>query len=293
MNRTLCLLANYRILPIAIVILSSCMAPEREQTVFGEPGPSGGGVGGAGYGGMGGTATGGAGGVGGTGGTGGAGGTGSGGGTSGTGGAPPQCIQMTMKQLPGGFSIDATEVTQCQYKAWLDTVPTTAGQSGDCTWNTSFAPAQVSCISRWNPSVTPNLPVDCVDWCDATAYCLARQERLCSSGEWLAACSSNGSLVFPYGNTYETATCNGKDAPGSGPVNAASKTGCQSDSAGYQGVFDLSGNMGEWDATCSGGSCSVRGGSYGAYQSYLRCDSQHSSAIDDTLSDIGFRCCKD
>ena len=84
------------------------------------------------------------------------------GGSGGGGGQASQDCSVakpsTMVALPEGFSIDATEVSRCQYQAWLDTLPSTAGQDPWCSFNTDFTP---ECY--WPPAAEGNLPVTCVD----------------------------------------------------------------------------------------------------------------------------------
>src|ERR1700690_177806 len=126
-----------------------------------------------------------------------------------------------------GYCIDSTEVTQGQYKAWLDSGPYVASQSGIClSTNNSFTPT-----TTWPPTAaTLNLPVVGVDWCDAFRYCAAAGKRLCGNiaggsngynnyndptqSQWYAACTSNGAITahgYPYSNTYSGSTCNGVD----------------------------------------------------------------------------------
>lgn len=129
-----------------------------------------------------------------------------------------------MVRLPEDFCIDKTEVTRGQYQAWLDTSPSTSGQTGACSGNNDFTP---SC--SWTPGSDGNMPVVCVDWCDAKAFCDGAGKRLCgrigdgggypfesyddaSVSEWHAACTSGGSYDYPYGNDLDTTLCRGADA---------------------------------------------------------------------------------
>ena len=69
--------------------------------------------------------------------------------------------------------------------------------------------------------------------------------------------------------------------------------------SGYVGVYDLSGNVWEWEDSCDGttGSndlCRLRGGSFGVYPGdYLRCDYGGYDGFGARVGglDIGLRCC--
>ena len=211
-----------------------------------------------------------------------------------------------MVETPSGH-IDATEVTQAEYKAWIDTVPATTGQPAYCYWNTSYTPQ-----ADWSPSTKGDYPVVGVDWCDAYAYCKGVGKRLCgkigggsnldadyadpAKSQWMNACSSGGQNDYPYGATYAGTTCNGVDAPAQATVPVAAMTGCQSSVAGYTGVYDLSGNVYEWEDSCDGVTgqtdfCRLRGGAFYVNSANLRCGVDVGHYRDARDDGFGFRCC--
>ncbi len=270
---------------------------------------------------------------GGSGDTGGSAGTGGGSGTAGTagaGGAPETCPgdlpgppSVEIPKPDGGFyCVDRTEVTNGQYAQFLATSPDPAGQDEVCSWNDSFDPqTSTECDNVESQS---SLPVTCVDWCDAKKFCEWAGKELCGAitggpvlpadfaepgvDAWFSACSEDGMREFPYGNDYESESCIGIDSPFLEPVAAGMTTTCQ---GGYPGLYDMSGNVSEWENSCTGESsasdeCLHRGGSLydadtiGATGHTLRCNS--SAAGDNTPSPalarrdlrhslIGFRCC--
>jgi formylglycine-generating enzyme len=218
--------------------------------------------------------------------------------------------------VPGGYSIDATEVTRSQYNEWLATTPPTDGQPSYCTWNTSYTPG-----CEWPPYAQGQYPVVCVDWCDAHAYCAAVGKRLCGKiaggpndygdflnvnmDEWFKVCTSGGVSEYPYGGTYDGQACNGRDKTDTGcgdggtctKVAVATLAGCQASVSGYVGVYDLSGNAAEWEDSCngstdSGDACRARGGSVDDGAIDLRCDfGDYGFPRAASWSAIGFRCC--
>ncbi len=215
-----------------------------------------------------------------------------------------------MVGLPLGYCIDSTEVTRSQYLAWVNASPSTANQPSGCSWNTSFAPnISVAQEIAWGLALQD--PVTNVNWCDAYSYCVGLGKRLCGKigggpngfndyanaalSEWYAACTSNGTYGYPYGNTYNPTACNTADAGNGGIVTVGTMTGCHSDAAGYAGVYDLSGNVWEWEDSCSdatGGTdyCRFRGGSFD-YGSADTCSAVTNNYRNYSDGAVGFRCC--
>lgn len=163
------------------------------------------------------------------------------------------------------YCIDATEVTNAQYDAFLAATKNgteTSGQSAVCSWNTSYVPATAG-------SPTPPLPkhpVVNVDWCDAKAFCKWAGKRLCGKigggtlfsthqaadptmGEWVRACEGADGRNYPYGPSHQPETCNTKAALEDPKYleDVANRPACQ---GGYPGVFDLGGNVEEWVDAC-------------------------------------------
>jgi formylglycine-generating enzyme required for sulfatase activity len=65
---------------------------------------------------------------------------------------------------------------------------------------------------------------------------------------------------------------------------------------GYRGLFDLSGNVSEWEDSCespsgSGDVCRIRGGSVDDFNQGLSCGSDYADPRSAVGGGLGFRCC--
>ena len=206
----------------------------------------------------------------------------------------------------GALCIDSTEVTHAQYTQFLAAITgNDAGQPSYCADNTDFG-------SIVQP-LDGTYPVTGVDWCDAVAFCTWANKRLCGAfggghvpntpeghqnaavDQWFAACSAFGANIYPYGNVYDPLACNGPDRDG-GIAPAGESPRCVADDAG---IFDMSGNVNEWEDSCDawdGGTdhCTWRSGSYKfpAPGSSQRCDNSAGALQrNQSFDDLGFRCC--
>jgi formylglycine-generating enzyme required for sulfatase activity len=226
------------------------------------------------------------------------------------------------------FVIDASEVSVGQYAAWLATNPV-PNQQEPCAFNTSFEPGVTGNTTNacdpsfdWKQDLeNPSWPVRCVDWCDADAYCQAQGERLCGrvgggnvdvtydsvandfhvveplTSEWYLACSRGGAREYPYGNAYDASACNGTSGL---LMDVGASPQCV---GGYDGLFDMSGNVDEWEDSCLPGAadaaCIPRGGAFysaqmGGDPTQLACPYNFSAVPRASMAaSTGFRCCAD
>ncbi len=226
------------------------------------------------------------------------------------------------------YCLDATEVTMAQYQAWLDTHASPMPDSL-CGWNTTYTPDPTAndCADvPFAPATTPDLPVVCVDWCDARDYCVWAGKRLCGElgggpadfaagymdptrDEWTNACSNGGAVAYPYGPKYVAGKCidvtfDGNLNPSSlgDPKNVGSAAGCV---GGLPGIDDMSGNVWEWENSCQAPSspptpandgCHNRGGSFWETDTtQLSCTAAGPATHTRSYrnKNVGFRCCGD
>lgn len=224
----------------------------------------------------------------------------------------------------GPFCIDSTEVTNEHYASFLAAAGT----------DRKFLPTYCSFTADYRPRFEwpakaglAKHPVLYVTWCQAHAYCKWAGKRLCGgiaggrtpsggwktagASQWHHACTNNGKTSHPYGNTFDPNRCNGaafdagvpKFIPsgsiygdaGSLPVKTA--TDCRGSAPPFDGVYDLVGNVSEWEDDCSGttgpdDSCRIRGGGWAnSDTSKLSCGAGPLVPRREEYSDVGIRCC--
>jgi formylglycine-generating enzyme required for sulfatase activity len=218
------------------------------------------------------------------------------------------CPDVGQVVVPGGFTIAATEVSNSQYAEFLGVDFTPAFLAGwlpaECGWKTDFTP------DEWPGS--DDVPVAGVDWCDAWAYCEWSGQRLCGRvgggaaalnevqnpqlNEWFKACTQGGVKNFPYALNYNANACNGMDAGVGELTDIGSLQTCV---GGYAGIFDMSGNVWEWENACDPNpnvaaqdqECHQRGGSFYSNSNNLRCSIDSSRARNYRNDNLGIRCC--
>ena len=224
----------------------------------------------------------------------------------------------TMVPVRGGYCMDATEVTWGDYGTWALTASQdpnfASSQPPECSWNTNPNPgAGMGCkVPVFVDG--PQYPVVCVDWCDARAYCTAQGKRLCgkigggslglaeyldpAQSQWMNVCSSGGRYTYPYGDTFTASQCHALGTSQAQPSKTLGYPTCQSTESGYLGVYDLSGNVAEWEDACNGSvgagdKCRIRGGSFTETSERASCGADQAVTRDSGVDYIGFRCCWD
>jgi sulfatase modifying factor 1 len=190
------------------------------------------------------------------------------------------------------FYMDVYEVTNAQYKKFMDTT----GYKAPAYWN--------------DPNYNaPNTPVVGVTWYDAKAYADWAGKRLPTEAEWEKA--ARGGLVgkrYPWGDTISHDDANYEGTGGKDTWTYASPVGSFAPN-GY-GLYDMAGNVWEWCADWYDGNYYVnspksnpegpdsgsykvlRGGSWFSTDYYLLRTAYRYGYRSPTnyYGDVGFRC---
>jgi len=193
-----------------------------------------------------------------------------------------------------GFYIDVHEVTNAQYKVFLDSM-------------------HVKPPSRWKNGSYPigwdGYPVVNVSWEDAAAYARFIGKRLPTEEEWEKAARGIDGRRFPWGDEFD------KDLANNGDQLMQIMRYPQGVSP--YGVHDMAGNVAEWVnswyAPYPRGESDVlesnypeytpiygdqtyrvyRGGSWNNFGKFLRCSNREKARPGERWGNIGFRCAMD
>ena len=207
----------------------------------------------------------------------------------------------------------------------------------ECAWKKTFGPVSVyevpglpGVFAKCGPSLAeadPDLALDCVDFCDAWAFCAASGKRMCGlrgadsatvsaisvggvyesglyadgkaasiESEWFGVCSQGGTTKYPYGNDLKDGTCIDKTklaADGDTAYEVGDTTGsqCKGSKSPYNQVYNMSGGRTQWLNICTYGCCYVQGGLLGSDPLLSCAESMGCMAMAQFTS--GVRCCAD
>ena len=210
------------------------------------------------------------------------------------------------------FYMDVREVTNAQYKKFVDTNPLwRKDRIADRFHNGRY-------LEHWNgndyPSGKANHPVVYVSWYAAMAYAEWAGKRLPTEAEWeKAARGGLSGKKYPWGDTIDASKANYD-------WNVGDTKPVRSYAANDYGLYDMAGNVSEWclDAyrdfyerlprrnplnrgsiqsikdkyTNIKDSRVLRGGSWSLYATHVRVASRHYATPAGTSRSIGFRCAR-
>jgi hypothetical protein len=200
----------------------------------------------------------------------------------------------------GSFYIDRTEVTNAQFKTFVEKHP---------EWQKDKIAATLhngKYLQHWNGNDFPvgqeDHPVVFVSWYAANAYCTAQGKRLPTEAEWeFAARGGLEGKAFPWGDSLPDKT---RANYGESGIKAATKVG--SYPANGYGLHDMAGNVweylaDEWQKYPARSTPvtnplevktrrALRGGSYGGGVVNLRVTYRDSHLPENAGDHVGFRC---
>ncbi|MDP9150505.1 MAG: formylglycine-generating enzyme family protein, partial [Myxococcota bacterium] len=191
------------------------------------------------------------------------------------------------------FWIDRTEVGVGAYRGCVD--------AGVCA-----RPAHASATCTYDAG-DPALPVSCVHWADAEAYCRFTGKRLPTEREWEYAARGTYALPFPWGvgSSCQYAVTLLGDQSGKSCAARPSRGGTHASGASVFGVQDMSGNVEEWTADWyaeslgpgpaprAGAAHVLRGGGWLSPPSMSRTTSRNWGSALEAGPNVGFRCARD
>jgi formylglycine-generating enzyme required for sulfatase activity len=191
------------------------------------------------------------------------------------------------------FWIDRTEVTVAAYR--------TCVEGGACS-----RPARASATCTFDAG-DPELPVSCVHWHDADAFCRSVAKRLPSEREWEYAARGAFPASFPWGGVASCANAVTlvNDQSGKSCGARPARVGVHLSGASVFGVQDMSGNVEEWTgdwyveslgpgpAPRAGAARVLRGGGWLSAPSQSRTTSRDWGSALEAGPNVGFRCARD
>jgi tetratricopeptide (TPR) repeat protein len=192
-----------------------------------------------------------------------------------------------MAFVSDGFYIDKYEVTNAQYKRFIDGSP-----------NLPMPP-------HWKKGVydegKDNYPVANVDWYMAAMYCKSINKRLPTEKEWEKAARGNEGFEYPWGKIFKSEFVNSDEA-GFGRLTPA---GSFEEGKSPYGIYDMAGNVKEWtdseyekkegeaEIPFHGGKYKIlRGGSFRSNAEEVKSTNMRYSPPTYRDIDVGFRCAK-
>ena len=191
------------------------------------------------------------------------------------------------------FWIDRTEVSVGSYRACVE--------AGACA-----KPARASAACTFEAG-DPDLPVSCVHWKDADAYCHFANKRLPTEREWEYAARGIFPTSFPWGTGPSCANAITllNEMSGKSCQPRPARVGSHPGGASIFGVMDLSGNVEEWTddwyveslgtgpSPRSGAAHVLRGGGWLSPPSMSRTTSRNWGSALEAGPNVGFRCARD
>ena len=239
----------------------------------------------------------------------------------------------------GEFKLDVLEVTVGRFRAFLEAYegppqegegahPRVDGSGWQPEWDseigsdTTTLQKSIACDSEFQtwtdqPGDNENLPINCVTWYEAFAFCAWEGGRLPTEAEWeFAAAGGSENRLFPWGEDLPDETYAVFDCKGAGgsecTADDVQPVGSRAKGSARWGHLDMAGNLYEWvldtysnasyvDPVDDCGECThlqgdtrvIRGGSFSHTLTNLRCASRMDEKPVERRNFLGFRCAYD
>jgi formylglycine-generating enzyme required for sulfatase activity len=220
---------------------------------------------------------------------------------------PPRLVELS------SFSIDQTEVTRGKYADCED--------AGSCSEVPEHCDSWMEVITE--EGELDDLPVVCVDWNNASAYCEWAGGRLPTEAEWEKAARGMDGATWPWGAEAPLCEMTNFKFASWYCFEGVIEVGFYEQSQTAYGLYDTTGNAWEWvsdyydahyydeapesdppgpDSDChriwggEAGDCEdrvLRGGAYNTTESTTRGSARSNAAPDIIDLNIGFRCAYD
>jgi len=203
----------------------------------------------------------------------------------------------------GSYLIESTEVTEEAYASFLRCSPDARSPDPSCAGVTDFVPCE---RVDFDPSAPTRLPVRCISWCAASAYCEWAGRRLCRRAELGQACEATTPrltdsldprrvvVTEPHVcnlSAYETGRWGSSMR---GPIEVGSARDCRGYCPTFGDVRDVVGNVDEWVEECTpDGYCSSLNSSWNSGPNQPCAEFGRNPRVENSVYDLGFRCCAD
>jgi len=176
-------------------------------------------------------------------------------------GTPPANGSGKHTHVNGGSGL-ANSASAGTYEAGWDAASwnmyIATGPSAVTTWNANLSSSECSPYYTWTNTAgsQETLPVDCVNWYEAYAFCIWDGGFLPSEAEWeYTAAGGSQELEYPWGSTapgtgsqYAIYNCYYPDGTGScSGVRNIAPVGTATLGAAHWGQMDMAGEMWEWN----------------------------------------------
>lgn len=146
------------------------------------------------------------------------------------------------------------------------------------------------CIDRYEwPNKKGVIPESYISLYQAMDSCYSVGKRLCTSEEWMLACSGPHTWSYPYGQIYERYACATHE-------KKVSISGSRPECRSFFGVYDMSGSLLEWTSTRAEANRNfyyVMGGFWESGPQSGCSEKRYSYFPENQHNPVGFRCCSD